>query len=153
MKKIILIICILILLIPTALSYDSFWKAKVYKQALKFSNNASYTIYNETGNYTYLNETKVINRALYWTIVNMEYEFHYKPQDIQTIWNSKIGDCSDYSTLIQYFLNVNNITTTRAHGYAICYGQRVKHDWLMKNQTIIDSMDCEQYSKRGNGYW
>jgi hypothetical protein len=83
----------------------------------------------------------------------MEYEFKWWPQSIYTIWLTKKGDCSDYSTLLSHMLFYNNISSRRIHGW--CDG--VKHDTLLvklpDGRIDLGHFECNEWRREGYGYW
>lgn len=83
------------------------------------------------------------------------YEFHNYPQQANVTWNTKTGDCTDFSIVIETmarYLNIYGIT--RAHGYIYSEKGKEKHDWLIYNGKIVDGMGkAKNYEYVGTGFW
>lgn len=99
-------------------------------------------------------EYRTVENIKLWVRANMTYARYRFPRLIEDIWTEKIGDCTDYSKLIQTLCRVVGITNVkRAHGYFA--GEY--HDWLVfDDNTIIDGIGDyldENYEYVGEGFW
>lgn len=83
------------------------------------------------------------------------YEFHNYPQQANVTWDTKTGDCTDFSIVIEamaQYLNIYGIT--RAHGYIYSEKGKEKHDWLIYKGKIVDGMGkAKNYEYIGTGFW
>lgn len=83
----------------------------------------------------------------------MTYKYFQYPQWIVSAWREGYGDCSDMNGVLAYILENNGYDAYLVGGHATCEGERVKHEWLIVDDEVVDVLDCTDYKKRFGGYW
>jgi len=78
---------------------------------------------------------------------NTEYEFNWWLKPPRMFESSRKGDCTDFAYASQRKLFKYGISTRRMHGMATCYGQRVRHDWLIWNNKDYDGGVCDSFER------
>jgi len=123
-------------------------EARIYKPTIREQIN-SQAITLKAGS---LNET--IGNVLDFVGNNITYKFHWYPQNVDDIWRTKEGDCTDQATLAKYILEQiyyrnNTLRFKIVHGY--CDG--MKHDWLRMGKEDIDNFGCYERQYMGERAW
>lgn len=109
-------------------------------------------IYLSTGG---LAEMKTVKNIRDWVRANLKYKFYYDRRSTAVIWQTKQGDCTDFSSLILAMSAAVGISGFRkAHGYVYVNGEKVMHDWLIFQNAVIDATGpYDQYSYVGSEFW
>lgn len=107
------------------------------------------------------NKQQTVERIDRWVEHSIQHKVYWWPQDIDYVWQYRIGDCTDKARMKVIMLENIGIETRLVHGWAIYENKRIMHDWYeykLKPNQQWRSIEQNNFpdatiKKTGYGVW